>query len=98
MFSNIDAHLTQLLSKHAKNLLRIKAASFSSEAQEFKNLIRTKLLDSERDIGTSLREIREMAKVKADKVKKSNMIIYEYYRAICAETSFLLIAINSRSS
>jgi hypothetical protein len=90
-----DAHLMQLISNHAKNLLRIKAASFSTEAQEFRDTIREKLLDSERDIIASLREIREAARARSEKVEKSNAIIYEYYKAVYADISFLLSAVNN---
>lgn len=93
-----DAYLIQLISNHAKNLLRIKAASFSNEVQEFRDIIRERLLDSERDILATLREIRETAKTRAEKIGTSNTVICEYYRAVYADISFLLSAVNTSPS
>lgn len=81
------------LRRHSRNLLRINTGTFCREVQEFREVMRAKLLDRESDLRTSLLEIREMAKrrfLELDRI--GDTLTCEYLRAVCADVSFLLTA------
>lgn len=88
----MDTKLMSILARHAEYILRIRTISFSREIHEFRERIRAQLLDREVDLRTCLRKIRSDARQRAERAGDKDLSLYEYYRAICAEASFLLSA------
>lgn len=94
----LDTKLMAILAKHAENILRVRTVSFSREVYEYRERIRAQLLDRESDLLTSLRKIRNDARQRAESAGKQDLSLYEYYRAICAEASFLLTAFEGTTN
>jgi len=88
----MDTNLMAILARHAGYILRIRTVSFSREVHEFRERIRAQLLDRDMDLRTCLHKIRYDSRQRAERAGKKDLSIYEYYRAICAEASFLLSA------
>ncbi len=90
-----DDRLKAILLQHAKNLLRIAAVPARREVNEFRKLIRARLEEEQTDVEILLREIQDMASASAAAVAGKDPSLYEYYRAVYAETVFLLSALTT---
>lgn len=91
-----DTRLLRELRAYARNLLKIRTIHFSREAQDFRDEIRSKLLERDRDLRVSLVEILEAAELRlrmAD--EKRDVALCEYFRAIRADIAFILTAIET---
>lgn len=83
------------LRKHARNLLKIKALSTSREAQEFREMMRVKLLEKEKDLHLCLVEIMEAAELRLKKADtEKDLLLCEYFRAVRTDIAFILTAME----
>ncbi|MDH7592988.1 MAG: hypothetical protein QHG99_01350 [Methanomicrobiales archaeon] len=90
------ARLLNELRVYSRNLLKIRTVSFCREAQDFREMMRSKLLEKERDLRVCLVEIMEAAELCLKKADlKKDTTLCEYFRAVRADIAFILTAIET---
>jgi hypothetical protein len=93
MRRDYEEEILELLTQHAKNLLRIRSLSSSPEIHEFRQYLRDQLLEGGMDLGVRLRELQGEILKRVEEPETMDPAINEYYRAVYVEISFLLSAI-----